>query len=167
MLVEDDPAQRQLVGDILRSAGFAVRAVDGLQAALAALAEPALQLVLSDYKLADGDGLALLREVRARRPELSFVLVTAYGSIQHAVDAIRQGADDYLAKPFERQALLLALDKALRTRALREENRKLSDALGERERLARLRYRGGIALAPRAPRGTLARLTLRPREVAP
>jgi DNA-binding NtrC family response regulator len=138
LLVEDDPAQRQLVGDILRGAGFAVRDADGLQAALALLGEPALQLVLSDYKLADGDGLALLREVRARRPELSFVLVTAYGSIQHAVDAIRQGADDYLAKPFERQALLLALDKALRTRALREENRKLSDALGERERLVDL-----------------------------
>jgi DNA-binding NtrC family response regulator len=138
LLVEDDPAQRQLVGDILRGAGFAVRSAEGLQGALAALADPALQLVLSDYKLADGDGLALLREVRARRPELSFVLVTAYGSIQHAVDAIRQGADDYLAKPFERQALLLALDKALRTRALREENRKLSDALGERERLVDL-----------------------------
>jgi DNA-binding NtrC family response regulator len=123
---------------VLRSAGFAVREAEGVQTALAALVDPALQLVLSDYKLADGDGLALLREVRARRPELSFVLVTAYGSIEHAVEAIRQGADDYLAKPFERQALLLALDKALRTRALREENRKLSDALGERERLVDL-----------------------------
>jgi DNA-binding NtrC family response regulator len=115
-----------------------VHAADGQLSALAALADPALQLVLSDFKLADGDGLALLREVRQRRPELSFVLVTAYGSIEHAVRAIREGADDYLAKPFERQALLLALDKALRTRALREENRKLSDAIAERERLVDL-----------------------------
>ena len=138
LLVEDDPAQRTLVGDILRGAGFAVRSADGLQTALGALVDPALHLVLSDFKLADGDGLALLREVRARRPELSFVLVTAYGSIEHAVSAVRAGADDYLAKPFERQALLLAIDKALRTRALREENRKLSDALGERERLVDL-----------------------------
>ena len=138
LVVEDDPAQRDLVADVLTNAHFAVHAVDSIPAALEALAEPALQLVLSDFKLGDGNGLALLSEVRTRRPELSFVLMTAYGSIGHAVDAIRAGADDYLAKPFERQALLLAVDKALRTRALREENRKLNDALGERERLVDL-----------------------------
>jgi two-component system NtrC family response regulator len=138
LLVEDDPAQRQLVAEALAAAGHATVVADGLGNALAQLALPSLQLVLSDYRLAEGDGLALLKEVRARRPELSFVLVTAYGSIQHAVEALRAGADDYLAKPFERQALLLAVDKALRTRALREENRRLSDALGERDRLVEL-----------------------------
>jgi DNA-binding NtrC family response regulator len=138
LLVEDDPSQQALVGDILRGAGFVVHGADGVAAALARLGDATLQLVLSDFKLADGDGLALLQEVRKQRPELSFVLVTAYGSIEHAVRAIRAGADDYLSKPFERQALLLAVDKALRTRALREENRKLSDALGERERLVDL-----------------------------
>jgi two-component system NtrC family response regulator len=138
LLVEDDPAQRGLVADILIGAGFEVHLADGVAAARERLSEPTLQLVLSDFKLRDGDGLALLRDVRERRPELSFVLVTAYGSIEHAVRAIREGADDYLAKPFERQALLLALDKALRTRALREENRKLADAIAERERLVDL-----------------------------
>jgi len=135
LLVEDDPAQRDLLAAALAKAGHPSVLADGLESALAQLGEPTLQLVLSDYRLADGDGLALLAEVRARRPELSFVLLTAYGSIEHAVQALRAGADDYLAKPFERQALLLAVDKALRTRALREENRRLSDALGERERL--------------------------------
>jgi len=138
LLVEDDPAQRQLVAAALSAAGHSTCVADGVTAAVALLGEPGLQLVLSDYRLSDGDGLQLLKEVRARRPELSFVLVTAYGSIQHAVEALRAGADDYLAKPFERQALLLAVDKALRTRALREENRRLSDALGERERLVEL-----------------------------
>jgi DNA-binding NtrC family response regulator len=138
LLVEDDPAQRQLVGDILDAAGFSVLSADGVAAALPQLGVPDLVLVLSDFRLADGDGLTLLRELRQRRPELSFVLMTAYGSIQHAVEAVRAGADDYLAKPFERQALLLTLDKALRTRALREENRRLNDALGEREQLVDL-----------------------------
>ena len=138
LVVEDDPAQRSLVTDVLAGAGFSVHAVDGVAAAREILAAPSLQLVLSDFRLGDGNGLALLHDIRVRRPELSFVLVTAYGSIGHAVEAIRAGADDYLAKPFERQALLLAVDKALRTRALREENRKLSDALGERERLVDL-----------------------------
>ena len=57
LLVEDDPAQQTLVGDVLRSAGFAVCVADGQAAALAALGDPALQLVLSDFKLSDGDGL--------------------------------------------------------------------------------------------------------------
>jgi len=138
LLVEDDPAQRGLVADVLRDAGFHVATADGVAAALPLLAAGSLQLVLSDFRLADGDGLGLLREVRQRRPELSFVLVTAYGSIEHAVEALRAGADDYLAKPFQRQALLLAVDKALRTRALREENRRLVSELGERDRLVDL-----------------------------
>jgi DNA-binding NtrC family response regulator len=138
LLVEDDPTQRTLLAEVLGDAGFGVRCADGVAAAVEQLATPSLQLVLSDFKLADGDGLQLLREVRQRRPELSFVLLTAYGSIEHAVAALRAGADDYLPKPFERQALLLAVDKALRTRALREENRRLSTALGEREQLVDL-----------------------------
>ena len=138
LLVEDDPAQRTLVADMLEAAGFSVLSADGVRGALPQLGVPDLVLVVSDFRLADGDGLALLGEVRARRPDLSFVLMTAYGSIQHAVEAVRAGADDYLAKPFERQSLLLAIDKALRNRALRAENRRLVDALGEREELVDL-----------------------------
>ncbi|MEZ5455375.1 MAG: sigma-54 dependent transcriptional regulator [Lysobacteraceae bacterium] len=138
LLVEDDPAQRLLVGDLLSQQGYHVQRAAGLEEARRALSEPNLQLVISDFRLADGDGLALLREVRSRRAELSFVLVTAYGSVEHAVQAIQAGADDYLTKPFERQALLLVVQKALRSGALREENRRLNQALGEREQLVDL-----------------------------
>ena len=138
LLVEDDATQRALVARALSGAGYTVRECSRQDEAEAALDDPALALVLSDFKLAAGDGLGVLAAVRARRPELSFVLVTAYGSIEHAVAAIRAGADDYLAKPFERQALLLAVDKALRTRALREENRRLADAIEAREHLVDL-----------------------------
>lgn len=138
LLVEDDAAQRQLVAALLRSVGHTVLEAASQPAAEALLTEPGLSLVISDFKLAEGDGLSLLTVVRRLRPELSFVLVTAYGSIEHAVSAVRAGADDYLAKPFERQALLLAVDKALRTRALREENRRLSADLDARERMVEL-----------------------------
>ena len=139
LLVEDDPTQRRLVASLLQAAGHRVHAAATLTDAFAALdALPALELVLSDFKLPDGDGLALLDRVRDTRPGVARVLMTAYGSIEHAVEAIRRGADDYLTKPFERQALLLVIDKALRTRALREENRKLSDAIEQRERLVDL-----------------------------
>lgn len=138
LLVEDDPLQQQLVAEALRAAGHTVHLAAAESEALVALAAPGLQLVVSDFRLADGDGLSLLRAVRERRPELSFVLVTAYGHIEHAVEALKAGADDYLAKPFERQALLLAVDKALRSGALRAENRRLAQALGEQEGLVEM-----------------------------
>jgi DNA-binding NtrC family response regulator len=138
LLVEDDPLQRELVAGALSAAGHSVVQAESEAGALAALSTPGLQLVVSDYKLAQGDGLSLLRQVRRLRPELSFVLVTAYGCIEHAVEALKAGADDYLAKPFERAALQLAVDKALRAGALRAENRRLSAALGEQESLVDL-----------------------------
>jgi DNA-binding NtrC family response regulator len=138
LLVEDDPLQQQLVTGILERAGHEVLRAAGMTEAQQHLDATGLALVLSDYKLAEGDGLALLGAVRERRPELSFILVTAYGCIEHAVEAIRSGADDYLAKPFERAALLLAVDKALRSRALRAENRRLQSALSEQEGLVDL-----------------------------
>lgn len=138
LVVEDDPTQRRLVASLLDAAGHRVQVAGTLAEAMVALEENALELVLSDFKLPDGDGLALLDRARDIRPGMARVLMTAYGSIEHAVEAIRRGVDDYLAKPFERQALLLVVDKALRTRALREENRKLSDAIEQRERLVDL-----------------------------
>ncbi len=138
LVVEDDPAQQGLICSILRSAGYHVRSADSTGAALRLLAEEPVQLVLSDWKLKDSDGMALLRQVRSDYPGVGFVLATAYGSIQHAVEAVRAGADDYLPKPFERQALLLTVEKALRARALSEENQRLNECLGEREKLVDL-----------------------------
>ena len=139
LLVEDDPAQRALVAGILRGEGHSVIEVDCEDAARAAVEEQPPALVISDFKLAAGDGLSLLATLRrAYGDAFAFVMVTAYGSIGHAVEAVRAGADDYLAKPFERQALLLAVDKALRSRALRDENRRLNEALTERDRLVDL-----------------------------
>lgn len=138
LVVEDDPAQRELIGSILRSAGYSVRSTDNTESALTMLAAAPAQLVLSDWKLKNSDGMALLQRVRSEYPGVGFVLATAYGSIQHAVEAVRAGADDYLPKPFERQALLLTVEKALRARALTVENQRLSERLGEREQLVDL-----------------------------
>ncbi|HRQ65358.1 MAG TPA: sigma-54 dependent transcriptional regulator [Xanthomonadaceae bacterium] len=136
LLVEDDAAQRSLVAGVLRAEQHQVTAVDSETAAMTALARSLPSLVISDFKLAEGDGLSLLRSLRKLHGDaVAFVMVTAYGSIGHAVEAIRAGADDYLAKPFEREALLLAVDKALRSRDLRDENRRLSEAVSERDRL--------------------------------
>ncbi len=99
LVVDDQPAFRRLVARILSDDGFAVReAADGRQALGLALAEP-FDLVVSDVKMPRLDGLTLLAKLRAERPALPVVLVTAYGSISSAVDAMRAGAFDYLSKP--------------------------------------------------------------------
>ncbi len=138
LLLEDEADQRRLVAGILRKEGYWVVEAGRLAAARAELQRSPIDLVLSDWKLPDGDGLELLSEVRATRPGVAFVLVTAYGTISRAVEAVRAGADDYLAKPFEAQALLLALERTLRARHLEAENRRLEQALSERDRLVEL-----------------------------
>ncbi len=138
LVVEDDDDQRRLVASILRSRRYLVTEAASLAAAREQLEATPVDLVLSDWKLPDGDGTELLREVRAGHPQAAFITVTAYGTIARAVEAIHLGADDYLSKPFERQALLLAIGKVLRARSLEDENRRLTEELGERDRLVDL-----------------------------
>jgi two-component system NtrC family response regulator len=138
LLVEDEADQRRLVAGILRGAGHLVAEAGSLAEARGELERSTIDLVLSDRKLPDGDGLDLLREGREKGLDVSFVMVTAYGDIAHAVEAVRAGADDYLTKPFERQGLLLAVERALRARGLLRENRRLAEELGTRDRLVDL-----------------------------
>ncbi len=138
LVVEDESDQRRLLAELLAAERFSVAEAASLAEARAELARAPVDLVLSDWKLPDGDGGALLAEVRAGHPESAFVMVTAYGTIARAVEAIRAGADDYLAKPFERPALLLAIDRTLERRRLKRENRRLAAEIGERDRLVDL-----------------------------
>jgi DNA-binding NtrC family response regulator len=137
LVVEDEPAQRGLIADILTRAHFAVRSAAGVDEALAAIAAAVPDLILCDWRLPGRDGGELLADVRGRSLGCGFVIMTAYGTIAHAVEAIRRGADDYLAKPFEREALLLAVRRVLRTLELERENLRLRaevsvrDGLGE------------------------------------
>lgn len=137
-MVEDDSTQLNLVRRALISAGYEVMAFGDGEAAAAAVEVSEFDAAVVDWKLPGRDGLDLLGLVREKRPDAAFVMVTAYGTIAHAVQAVQAGADDYLAKPFERPALLLAVEKALRSRRLEGENRRLSAELGERDRLVDL-----------------------------
>ena len=138
LVVEDDADQRRLVSSILRAEGWAVAEAGSVGEALDELARSPVDLVLSDWKLPGRDGLELLAEVRARGTETAFVMMTAYGTIAHAVAAVRAGADDYLVKPFERQARLLAVERTLRQRRLADENRRLAEEVSDRDRLVDL-----------------------------
>lgn len=138
LVVEDDPDQRRLVASILRKEEWTVAEAATVASARLALASAPVDLVLSDWKLPDGDGLELLAEVRREHAQTAFIVATAYGTIARAVEAVRAGADDYLAKPFAAQALVLAVERTLKARRLEDENRRLTQALGERDRLVEM-----------------------------
>lgn len=106
LLVEDDRALREALSDTLMLGGHDFVAVDCAEAALPALEKEAFSLVISDVNMPGMDGHQLLGLIRARYPQLPVLLMTAYGAVDRAVEAMRQGAADYLVKPFEPKALL-------------------------------------------------------------
>ena len=106
LLVEDDRSLREALADTLLLAGHDFHAVGSAEEALTAVAREAFSLVISDVNMPGMDGHQLLSLLRVRQPQLPVLLMTAHGAVERAVDAMRQGAADYLVKPFEPKALL-------------------------------------------------------------
>ena len=138
LVVDDEEPQRVMLANILGRAGFqVVTAADGGEA-LARLKDAPFDLMLTDQRMPSMDGLELLERVRRTRQELPIILMTAYGTVSTAVEAMKRGASDYLTKPFERDELLVVVEKAIRHRRLEDEVVSLRGALRERYRLHNL-----------------------------
>ncbi|GAA6206534.1 sigma-54 dependent transcriptional regulator [Thalassotalea sp. SU-HH00458] len=135
LVVEDDPEQRSLICEILTISHFQVMSADCVEKAILSLKDDKFDVVFSDWKLGELSGLDLLNYTRKNFPDLGFIIATAYGTINHAVEALQNGADDYLPKPFKRQELLLTIDKALKAKNLRGENKLLTAQLSEQKQL--------------------------------
>lgn len=111
LVVEDDLALREALADTLETAGHSViTAADGSEA-LALLERSSVGVMVSDMQMAPMDGHQLLHKVRASRPDLPFIMITAYGTIEKAVTAMRDGATDYLVKPFEADMLVEVVER--------------------------------------------------------
>jgi len=121
LVVEDDDAMRDLVVEELSDAGFAVEGAPGGRAGISRVREGGIDLVVTDLRMPDLDGFDLIRDIRAVEQAPHIVMITAFGSIDTAIKAVKLGAYDYITKPFEMEELVLAADKALRERGLREE----------------------------------------------
>lgn len=106
LVVEDDDTLREALCDTIEFGGYRALAAGNGREALSRMAAENVDLIISDVQMDELDGHGLLREVRTRQPELPFVMITAHGSVQDAVSAMRDGATDYLLKPFEAQVLL-------------------------------------------------------------
>ncbi len=138
LVVDDEPTQREMLQLLLERAGFRVTlACDG-QEALRVLERQSFHLVLSDQRMPSMDGLELLVRARELRADLPFVLMTAYGSVESAVAAMKRGAADYLTKPFTKDELLLVLERVLRQRRLQAEVEELRNQLSDRSRMSGL-----------------------------
>jgi len=136
LVVDDDPLIRRQLAELYSSHGFKVETAAGAEAALAALSARSYSLVLLDLLLPGRDGASLLHEIRERWPAIDVIMVTGHGSIRSAVEAMRQGAADYITKPFESEEILLATQRVLERRRLIDEIQFLRDRLADRSRFA-------------------------------
>jgi len=121
LVVEDDAALREALVDTLRAAGLSALAAHDARSALQALASEEIGLVISDVQMPGANGYELLSSIKQLRPYLPVVLMTAYGTVAQAVAAMREGATDYIVKPFDAQALIEMAQRQLAARVLPNE----------------------------------------------
>ena len=131
LIADDDPEILALLEDIISGHGCRVTAVDRGDAAYRALLAGGVDLLITDLKMPDIDGFELLAKAQAELPDLPVLVITSSQSVQHAVRALKQGALDYLQKPFEVDELLHTVEKALEMGRLRKESRLLADELAK------------------------------------
>jgi len=139
VLVADDEASlRHVLTLVLQAQGYEVRAVGNGEEALAELEARDYDAVISDVRMPRVDGLTVLRKALARQPDLTFVVMSAYGQPDAALAAVAAGAFDYVSKPFKPEEVVLVLKKAEERRRLVTENRRLRRSGTDRDPLARI-----------------------------
>lgn len=132
LVVDDEPRMGQVVAAALERGGYACEICGDGAAALKALEHQPADVVVSDIRMPELDGLELLQRIHERWPELPVIFLTAYGSVASAVAAMRAGAFDYITKPFDNDELRALVGRALELRRLNRENLYLRQQLGER-----------------------------------
>ena len=132
LIVEDEAKMRRLLELNLGDDGFTTHSAEDAETGLKLLRENPIDLVLTDLKLPGMNGLEFLQTIKRQNAALPVVVMTAFGSVETAVDAMKAGASDYVLKPFSLSEMRMVIHKELDVRDLREENRSLREALGKR-----------------------------------
>src|ERR671927_1189762 len=135
LLVDDEVGLREAIAERLADHGFVVEQASSGEEALARLADFAYDIIITDLRLPGVDGRAVLDAAFERYPEIIAIVITGYGTVKDAVEAIKQGAADFITKPFQFDALLHVLTSALEQRRLRSENAYLRSQLEDRYRI--------------------------------
>src|SRR5437016_5878415 len=135
LLVDDEAALRQAIAERLADHGFVVEQAGSGEEALARLTDFAFDIIVTDLRLPGVDGRAVLEPALERYPDIIAIIITGFGTVKDAVNAIKQGAADFITKPFQFDALLHVLQSALEQRRLRSENAYLRSQLEDRYRI--------------------------------
>ncbi len=132
LIIDDEPAQVQALAGFLKKKGFGVEKANAGFDGLNILERQPIDLVITDFKMPDLDGIEVLKRAKAINPEIDVIVMTAFGSIESATEAMRAGAIDYLTKPVDLDQLEIIINKALEHKQLVSENRLLRDQLAEK-----------------------------------
>jgi two-component system NtrC family response regulator len=146
LVVDDEPAQLELLSGFLEEQGYETVLADSAIKALEIFRREPFDLIVTDQKMPDMSGLDLVKAVREITPEASIVVITAYGTVDTAVAAIKFGAADYLTKPVNLDELLYRVEQVRDRRRLLSENRELREALETHHRIEGIIGEGGRML---------------------
>ncbi len=136
LIIDDEKSQRDILSGYLKKKGYtifiAISGEDGIKIAK----ENLIDIILSDFKMPDMTGIEVLEVVKKMNPEISFIMITAFGTVENAVRAMRLGADDYISKPVDLDELDILIDKIIGHKDLKSENEMLKTQLQEKYRIS-------------------------------
>lgn len=138
LIVDDDAESCAVVAEAMRTEGYDVSTSQGGQAALALAGTQVFDVVISDIRMPDLNGLDLMRDLRQINPDISVILMTAFGTVEAALEAIKEGAYDYVSKPLHIEELLLTVRRALERRRLLRDVEASREVLRDRYRLTNI-----------------------------
>jgi DNA-binding NtrC family response regulator len=131
LIVDDEFSVRESLEKVLSKAGYATLAAGSGNEALSLLSKQKIDIVLSDLKMPDGDGVELLKSIKKSFPDIEVILLTGYGTIENAVEAMREGAYDFITKPPKKAIILTAVERAIERQNLSLENKYLREQLSK------------------------------------
>ncbi|MCH7675830.1 sigma-54-dependent Fis family transcriptional regulator [candidate division KSB1 bacterium] len=131
LVVDDEVSVRTSLEKVLSKEGYITKTAGSGNDAIKILSKVTVDIVLSDLKMPDGDGLELLRAVKKKTPNTEVILLTGYGTVETAVEAMKEGAYDFITKPFKKAVILSTIERAIERQNLRQENTYLKAQLGK------------------------------------
>jgi DNA-binding NtrC family response regulator len=131
LLIEDEPSMRLGIAHVLRANGYAVTTATTGSEGIRIQGAETFDVVVTDLRLPGADGIEVLKTTKQTAPETGVIIITAFAEVKTAVEAMKAGAYDYVAKPFDPDELLIVIDRYLKRRHLEAENRRLREEIRE------------------------------------
>ncbi len=135
LIIDDEKAQREVLTGYLKKKGFQIHSAENGEEGIKLVKDNSIDIIFSDFKMPGISGLEVLEQVRKLNPEISFVIITAYGTVENAVKTMRLGAYDYITKPVDLDELDLLIERIIETKNLKSENQLLKTQLQEKYKI--------------------------------